>query len=121
MMKMREVKPCSDTINDEASLRISFKNGNKEAFARLYTDYIDLLSNDGLRFSTDREMVQDGIHDMFTDLWRNRAHLSDIDNISGYLLKALYNDQGCLRRWLSGLGSQLFKLKKSPDFFRLCG
>ena len=41
MMKMREVKPCSDTINDEASLRISFKNGNKEAFARLYTDYID--------------------------------------------------------------------------------
>ena len=91
-MKIRVNKTYSNTINDEARLWKSFKSGNKEAFARLYGDYIELLSNYGLRFGTDREMVQDAIHDMFVDLWRNRAQLGDTDNISGYLLRALRNN-----------------------------
>ena len=91
-MKTRVNKTCSNTIDDETRLWKSFKSGNKETFARLYADYIDLLSNYGLRFGADREMVQDAIHDMFVDLWRNKGQLSDTNNISGYLLKALRNN-----------------------------
>lgn len=91
-MKTRGINLCSDTLSDDASLWKSFKNGDKDVFAHLYSDHIDLLSNYGLRFTHDREMVQDAIHDMFVDLWRNRTHLSDTDNISKYLLKALRNN-----------------------------
>ena len=88
-MKMRVIKTYSGSLNDEACLWTSFKNGDKGAFSCLYAKFIDLLSNYGLRISEDREMVQDAIHDMFVDLWRNRANLSDTDNVSAYLLKAL--------------------------------
>ncbi|MBX2840995.1 MAG: sigma-70 family RNA polymerase sigma factor [Flammeovirgaceae bacterium] len=66
----------------------SFKKGDNQAFAYIYQQNIDILSNYGFRFSQDQEIIKDAIHDMFIDLWKNKKKLSDTPLIKSYLLKA---------------------------------
>ncbi|WP_020529144.1 RNA polymerase sigma factor [Flexithrix dorotheae] len=66
----------------------SFKKGDNQAFAYIYQQHIDILSNYGFRFSQDQDLIKDAIHDMFIDLWKNKKNLSDTPLIKSYLLKA---------------------------------
>ncbi|MES2733691.1 MAG: sigma-70 family RNA polymerase sigma factor [Bacteroidota bacterium] len=66
-----------------------FKSGSEEAFAFLYNQYVVPLYHYGNRLTTDRNMIEDNIQDLFIELWRNRATLGETNSIKFYLYKAL--------------------------------
>jgi RNA polymerase sigma factor (sigma-70 family) len=65
-----------------------FKNGDEGAFIDIYKKYINLLYNQGIQITYDRESVKDCLQDFFIEFRQRRAKLSDTDNIKLYLLKS---------------------------------
>jgi len=68
-----------------------FKKGNKKALEIIYKDYYSPLYNYGMKFHRDHNLVKDLIHELFVELIESGTKLSDTDNISFYLLRALRN------------------------------
>ena len=60
-------------------------------FSQLYDDHIDDLFAFGSRFTTDREMLKDCIHDVFVKLFSKRENLGKVSNIESYLYISLRN------------------------------
>jgi RNA polymerase sigma-70 factor (ECF subfamily) len=74
---------------DDCGLWLQFRNGDKEAYARLYQRFaIDLVCYGG-KICNDPEMVKDAIQDLFVELWQSRENLSPAESIKFYLLRAL--------------------------------
>jgi RNA polymerase sigma factor (sigma-70 family) len=67
----------------------SFKSGNKNAFTFIFNTYIKILYGYGEKITRDKALVQDCIQDLFIELWKKRALLSDTDSIRFYLFKSL--------------------------------
>ncbi len=65
------------------------KEGDQLALEKIYTTHIDYLLQYGNRFSHDSLLVEDCVHDLFVDLWRNRSGLSMTNSIRAYLLVSL--------------------------------
>lgn len=65
------------------------KDGNEEALERIYREHVDALLRYGYQFSTDVSLIEDCVHDLFVELWRNRQGLGNNDSIRPYLLVAL--------------------------------
>lgn len=68
---------------------LCFKQGDDAAYEKLLTLYYPALLNYGSRFYKDKEFVKDCIQDVFLDVWRKRASLSDVLEPKSYLLVAL--------------------------------
>jgi len=64
-------------------------NGDQQAFEHIYRHHIDRLLKYGLRFCSDANLVEDSLHDLFADLWKNRRTLGLTDSIIRYLMKSL--------------------------------
>ena len=60
-------------------------------FANLYDKNIDQLFAFGSRFTTDREMLKDCIHDVFLKFYTRRQSLDSVENIESYLYISLRN------------------------------
>lgn len=60
-------------------------------FAQLYDENIDNLFAFGSRFTTDRELLKDCIHDVFVKLFSKRENLGKVGNIESYLYISLRN------------------------------
>lgn len=75
-------------MNDQ-QLWQKLKDGEESALERIYRDHVDALLRYGGQFSTDASLIEDCIHDLFVELWRNRNGLGDNDNIRPYLLVSL--------------------------------
>jgi RNA polymerase sigma factor (sigma-70 family) len=74
---------------DEPSLWQSFKEGDRNSFQTLYFTYFNSLYEYGVRLTSNRELVQDCIHDLFVKLWNNKSNLGNITAVRSYLLVAL--------------------------------
>lgn len=66
-----------------------FKNGSNSAFNNIYYKYVDILFRYGSKIISDKEMVKDGIQQLFLELYSSREKLSNPESIEFYLLKAL--------------------------------
>ncbi len=66
----------------------SFKNGDNEALTLIYSDNSKKLYHYGLKLTQNCSIIEDSIHDLFSDLVKNRKNLGDTDNIHFYLIKA---------------------------------
>ncbi|KJF45257.1 RNA polymerase sigma factor [Draconibacterium sediminis] len=66
-----------------------FKNGDDDAFYRIYDQYFNELYSYALNFSKDQDFIKDCIHDLFLNLYKYRKTLSSTDNIQYYLLRSL--------------------------------
>lgn len=75
------------------------KRGSTIALGKLYDLFIDELFLYGCKISSEENIVQDCIHDVFVDLYKYRKKLSDNPNVKFYLLRSLKN-----------------KILKSPEF-----
>ncbi len=64
----------------------SFKNGNREAFAILYYRYFRILIQNCFRYSNDINLIEDCIHDLFLEIWNNKANLVTPESVKAYLL-----------------------------------
>ncbi|MDO1449662.1 sigma-70 family RNA polymerase sigma factor [Rhodocytophaga aerolata] len=69
----------------------AFTTGNKEALSYIYLQHYKYLINYGIRLYSKEEVVEDCIHDIFTELWQRRKSTTHLLSIRLYLLKALRN------------------------------
>ena len=65
--------------------------GDKTALATIYRAHVQSLLQYGTRFTQDTALIEDAIHDMFVDIWRNRQGLNHTTSIRPYLLTSLRN------------------------------
>jgi RNA polymerase sigma factor (sigma-70 family) len=66
----------------------AFKEGDRQAFDSLFRRYYPVLLQYGLRITTDKELVNDAIQDLFIELWQSRSSTS-VQSVKAYFLKAL--------------------------------
>lgn len=67
----------------------SLKTGDQQALATIYRAHAAALLKYGQKFSQDGQLVEDSLQDLFIELWKNRAGLSDTDSIRKYLFVSL--------------------------------
>src|SRR5258708_1508153 len=75
--------------DDDLSLWLRFKNGDKEAFAALYQMHIISLLAYGHKLCPDQEILNDTIQELFIEIWNTRQKLAITDSVKFYLFKAL--------------------------------
>src|SRR5688572_20444428 len=63
--------------------------GEAASLEWLYNRYFKLLYNYGRKISGDDKCLEDGIHDLFVDLWRFRNNLSATTSVRFYLYRSL--------------------------------
>lgn len=67
----------------------ALKQGDKSALELIYRTEAKKLIKYGRKFSKDGQLVEDCVHDLFVDLWKNRASIGETDSIARYLFVAL--------------------------------
>lgn len=77
--------------NDDVPLWDNFRNGDDAAYTLIYKKYVSTLYAQGSQFTRDKEIVQDGIQEVFTRIYKNRSNLSPTDNIKKYLMASMRN------------------------------
>jgi RNA polymerase sigma factor (sigma-70 family) len=65
-----------------------FKKGDESALGFIYSGNVSKLYQYGLKFTADRNLVEDTIHDLFAELINSRTRLGETDHILYYLFKA---------------------------------
>ena len=65
-----------------------FKNGDIQAFEMIYNQHVDLLVSYGTKITSDLDLVEDAIQDLFLYLLSKKERLTDPRSIQYYLLKA---------------------------------
>ena len=76
------------TQNIVSGLWQKFRQGDDYALSVIYSDNVVSLYQYGLKFTANRDIIEDTIHDLFLDLIRNRKTIGDTGNIQFYLLKS---------------------------------
>jgi RNA polymerase sigma factor (sigma-70 family) len=64
-------------------------NGSQEALSLIYYDHFDFLYEYALRFTSDRNLVEDCIQNIFGKLLKKRNKLGPVSNLHYYLLQIL--------------------------------
>jgi RNA polymerase sigma factor (sigma-70 family) len=77
-----------NTADQDITLWESFRNGDKEAFASLFRAHYDALFRFGNKFTTDTELLEDCIQELFIELWQARSR-APVLSVKAYLLKSL--------------------------------
>ncbi len=81
--------PVVGEKDDDTKLWAALKAGDQTALKGIYESHIGALLQYGKRFSRDSQQIEDCIHDLFVNLWKNRTGLGMTDSIRRYLLVAL--------------------------------
>ncbi len=68
-----------------------FRKGSELAFTALYKRYVTDLYHYGERLTDDKQLIEDSIHDLFVELWRQRASYKPVLRLKFYLLKSFRN------------------------------
>lgn len=95
----------------------AFKKGDKKAFAAIYRDHVRNLLNYGYKVTSDRRVIEDSIQDLFFELWKNRAGLSDTTSVRFYLFRALRYK--IMRNLKSSAARVLQQFEEVPEAFDL--
>jgi RNA polymerase sigma-70 factor (ECF subfamily) len=78
----------SDDNEKDILLWSHFKNGDAESFVSIFRNYYSNLFNYGYKITTDVNLIEDCIQELFIDLWRSNGK-ADILSLKGYLFSAL--------------------------------
>lgn len=62
--------------------------GCHKSFSRIYHDYFDLLYYIGMKYTSDTQIIEDSIQNLFVYLLKKRKSLNDVTNIKAYLVKS---------------------------------
>lgn len=69
----------------EDQLWKAIRNNDKEAFTTVYKAYYQFLFTDGFRTCANKDLIKDCIHELFLEVWHNRASLKPVQHIGAYL------------------------------------
>lgn len=75
--------------NEDTILWAAFRQGNRQAYATIYQQQVRALFTYGCKFTSDHNLVEDCIHDLFFYLWEHRQGLGNTQSIRYYLFKSL--------------------------------
>ena len=78
----------SSDIDYSATWNIFTSNGNEDAFSMIYHGHYNLLYYVGLKYTSDIQVVEDSIQNVFVNLLKNRTKLNPVINVRGFLLKS---------------------------------
>lgn len=67
----------------------SFKQGDWKAYSSLYDSYFGILNNYGCKFTREKKLIEDAVHDLFVRLWTTRERLGSPASVKNYLFKSL--------------------------------
>ncbi len=77
------------SINSDSYLWDDFRNGNEKAFVKIYSVFVEVLFQYGMKFTRDSHLVKDCIQELFIEIYSNRQNLGQTNNIKLYLLTSL--------------------------------
>ena len=80
-----------DVSTLDTDLWESFRQGDREAYQKLYCKYLKALYNYGYKIIPNKAVVTDHIQDLFIDLWKYKGNLSCIKDVKYYLFRSLRN------------------------------
>lgn len=80
-------KIVSLTQKTDVEIWLDFRNGDRQAFSRIFHAYYNCLYHYGIKFCTDKDLTKDCIQELFIYLWENREKLGDTTSIKFYLMK----------------------------------
>jgi len=66
----------------------SFRKGDKDAFAALFRQHYETLFRFGSKFTSDTELLEDSIQELFIELWQAKSE-TPVYSVRAYLLKSL--------------------------------
>jgi len=72
----------------DSELWVKFKSGDKTALKTIYYKYYMMLYRFGLKKSSNSELVEDCLQDLFLKIWKNRETLGEALVIKNYLYRA---------------------------------
>lgn len=77
---------CNEST--EMELWTRFKNGDKASFKEIYYEHYMFLYNYGIKNTSEKNLVEDCLQDLFLKLWKNRENLGEVISIKAYLYRA---------------------------------
>ena len=72
-------------------LLADFREGDVQAFSKLYNLYVNLLFSYGCKLTTDTELLKDCIQEVFVKIYNMRTELDSVANFKSYVLISLNN------------------------------
>ncbi len=63
-------------------------DGNLDELSKIYFHFYDMLFTYGMKHTSDRQAVEDSIHDVFLNLIKLRKNIGEVKNLTGYLLSS---------------------------------
>ncbi|MCG8326642.1 MAG: sigma-70 family RNA polymerase sigma factor [Chitinophagales bacterium] len=70
-------------------LWLQLQGGDKSAFEQLYRQEVKVLINYGFRFTSDTQLIEDSVQDLFVELWQKHDRLSPVKSVRSYLMVSL--------------------------------
>jgi len=75
--------------NDYSSVwNLFITDGNQEALGMIYFSHYDLLYNFGLRYTNDKQIIEDAIQDIFSYFLKSAGKLLPVKNLRAFLLQS---------------------------------
>lgn len=65
-----------------------FRNGSELAFTAIYKRYATDLYHYGERLTGNKQIIEDSLHDLFVELWRQRSNYKPVRHLKFYLFKS---------------------------------
>ena len=81
-------RPLLSSADQNITLWESFRKGDKDAFASLFREHYEALFRFGTKFTTDTELLEDCIQELFIELWQAKSQ-TPVLSVKAYLLKSL--------------------------------
>lgn len=81
----------NETEHETMSLWDDFRKGDDNAFVIIYERYVNILYNQGFRYTKSKEIIKDCIQEVFTKIYQYRSKLSATDNVRNYLMASMRN------------------------------
>ena len=89
------------------------RQGEEEAFMKMYDHYYQVLFTFGCRVNPDKEMVKDCIHELFCELWEKRFTLPEVSQEKSYLFT--YLKRKIVRTWQAAQKAANLQIAGLPD------
>lgn len=68
-----------------------FRQEDRSAYQQLYSRHLSALYNYGYKVVPNESVVADHIQDLFIDLWKYKANLTQVKDVKHYLFRSLRN------------------------------
>lgn len=81
------MKKTTDIDNRDA-WKIFISTGCEKSFSVIYYNHFDLLYYVGLKYTSNRQIIEDSIQNIFVYLLKKRKNLNLVTNVKAYLLKS---------------------------------